>query len=191
MNLLNLIIIAFAILIISEMRESSNNKSSKKRTLLTTTELFSALSKKGIPKSSQFIIAAHAAAESFINNKFSSYGFNFWNFGKPSWWENVWHKAYSLVKRNDDVRNTIGFSNISDAIDGYLLILQRGRPSAYSEIQKESPDIDAFLASLCPSHYGQTGNSYASACNSNYAENINSWYSYYITNYWSSIIMNS
>lgn len=165
------ILLYFLIMKLTEKKEIPNE-----RTETPVSVLIGKLKAKGLSHKGALLATAHACVESFIESNLKSYGFNYWNFGKPSWWDSVWKKPYRLFARADNVRFTIGFASLDDAIDGYLQVLKRGRPTAYEQIFKQNPQVPKFLASLCPKAYGHTGNNYATACNKGYDENINLWY---------------
>jgi len=128
---------------------------------------------------------AHAVKESYQKGKLRSYGYNYWNFGIPPWWNEYDKRGITgLAERTqDDVRVTITFPNLKEAVRGYLEILRRGRPTAYGEVKKRNPDISRFVRSLCPEYYGATGNPYATACSIGYGENIKSIYNSLLNEY--------
>lgn len=155
------------------------------RTSSEKVEVFQGLIRAGLSTKAALMALAQAVKESYISGKLRSYGYNYWNFGVPPWWGEYDRAGVTgfAERPQDDVRGTITFPNLASAVSGYIEILRRGRPTAYGEIQKESPDINRFVTSLCPEYYGATGNPYATACSIGYGENIRTIYNRLLEEY--------
>lgn len=149
-----------------------------KTTTNTSIEIKNELLRAGVTPQGVKLALAHARAESFQGGTFKSKGYNYWNFGRPTWWgEFPISTRTGLADRpNDDVGKTISFASLADAVLGYLEIMRRGRPTAYRQLMSIVPNVDSFCRSLCPAQYGDTGNNYATACNTHYVEAIKTLY---------------
>lgn len=150
------------------------------KTTTTPTELYSSLRAAGLTHKGSLLALAQAMAESLISeNQLRTCGHNYWNFGKPSWWdgshsEDDW---WSICKRGEEppygVGKTISFIDIAHAVESYIEVLDRSKPDeCLNQLFSPEPDIDIFLTWIC-----QPDERWASTCASGeYQRTIENYY---------------
>jgi len=151
-----------------------------KKVFVYTNSLWDYLKLK-LPPAGALLAYAQAVVECGVSNgQIGNYGYNFWNFGEPGWWKGSSFAAGTGTKKiADDVGAIITFPSIEAAIDGYIEIMRRGRPTAYAQLISKTGQLSKFLESLCPARYGKTGNPYATACDTHYPDSIADVYERY------------
>lgn len=132
-----------------------------KRTSSSFSDIYNALNRAGLPSKGALLALAHAIIESRIGSLCKSCGYNYWNFGQPSWWlkyhpeDETWGKC----PRADEVGYTLSFQNLAQAVESYIEVLRRSKPNCYNEIISNEPDLNKFIDWIC-----EVGEQWAGAC---------------------------
>ena len=134
------------------------------RTTNTLNQIRNALNGAGLSPKGALIGLAQAMAESRnTTNTCQSCGYNYWNFGFPSWWRNYHSETerwWGKCPRADEVGYTISFISLEYAVLSYLEICQRSKPAEfYENLVSPEPDIELFIYYIC-----EPGEQWAGLC---------------------------
>lgn len=122
---------------------------------VTESQIIEELQRQGATFQGALLCLAQAYIET---GDLKAYGYNLWNFGKPSRLP-AGTVEYQMKTVADDVGQIMVFNSLADACFVYFqYIIRQGRPNAYRETISIMPNVENFVNSLC------SRPNYATAC---------------------------